>query len=471
MKFGLLLTAACFHAAFTFAIPQNAPLQRQATEQLAPEQLAQDAPPKSQSYAGYQGEIFAKGFMGTTPIVTTDPKKLEAQAQSKMTPKAFGFLAGGSGEGATLEANRLAFKQWRIVPRMLVSSASRDLSIKLFNRTYPSPVMMAPIGFQHTFHPDGEPGVAEIAQELGIPYIMSMNSHASVEEIAKGNGDGERWYQFYWQTPDFMTSQTLKKAQAAGYHVLVVTLDAFQLGWRPADLDQGYMPTNFGVPDLSFGGNKSLSSLFGGGGRNRAVNDTAATGGATSTDGATAAHGATAQDGVAADTPDGLGSLFSANPTWDRLTFLRKNWAGPIILKGIQHPDDARKALAAGMDGIIVSNHGGRQMDGGPGSLEVLPDIVDAVGGKMPVLFDSGIRTGADIIKALALGANAVLVGRPWAFGMGINGKAGAKEVMRGILAQVEINMNIAGLRSVADINRNILRRSPWAYSPRGVGE
>ncbi|TID16882.1 L-lactate dehydrogenase (cytochrome) [Venturia nashicola] len=464
MKFGQLFSMACLNAALTFAVPQDTSVSRQATEQLGPEQPtpdspAADSPPKAQSYLGYQGEIFSKGFMGSVPVVTTDPNKLEAQAKSKMTAKAFGFLACGSGEGATLEANRLAFKQYRIVPRMLVSSAPRDLSIKMFNRTYPSPVMMAPIGFQHIFHPDGEPGVAEIAQELGIPYIMSMNSHASPEEIADGNGDGQRWYQFYWQTPDLMTTQTLKKAQAAGYHVLVVTLDAFQLGWRPADLDQAYMPTNFGVGDLSMK-NDSLGSLLGGlTGKDRAVN------------------GINAQEGVATnleaaqDGPGGLGALFGANPSWERLSFLRKNWAGPIILKGIQHPDDAKKALAAGMDGIIVSNHGGRQLDGGPGSLEVLPDIVEAVGGKIPVLFDSGIRTGADIIKALALGANAVLIGRPWAFGMGINGKAGAKEVMRGIMAQLEINMNIAGLRSIADINRSVLRRSPWAYSPRGLGE
>ncbi|QDS68515.1 hypothetical protein FKW77_010882 [Venturia effusa] len=461
MKLGQILRAACLNIVFTSALPRDAPLPQEVAKQLAPAQPAiqmssADAPPKPRSYLGYQGEIFAKGYMGSVPAITTDPNKLETQAQSKMTAKAFGFLAGGSGEGATLEANRLAFKQWRIVPRMLVSSGPRDLSVKLFNRTYPSPVMMAPIGFQHTFHPDGEPGVAQIAQELGIPYIMSMNSHASVEEIAEGNGDGQRWYQFYWQTPDAMTAQILKRAHAAGYHVLVVTLDAFQLGWRPADLDQGYMPTNFGVPDLSFD-NKPMGSLFGSGDGGdadqiRAINDTAAPDVTMKT-----------AEAAAAETPGAPPSLFSANPTWDRLPFLRQNWPGPIVLKGIQHPADAQKALAAGMDGIIVSNHGGRQMDGGPGSLEVLPEIVEAVGGRMAVLFDSGIRTGADIIKALALGANAVLIGRPWAFGMGINGKAGAKEVMRGIMAQLEINMHIAGLRSVRDINGSVLRRSPGA--------
>jgi lactate 2-monooxygenase len=432
MKLGQLLVATCLNIVFTLAVPQVVPPQQPTTGQPAagapPAQGVPSAP--KQNYASYQGEIFAKGFMGTNPVVTTDTNKLEAQAELKMTPKAFGFLAGGSGEGATKEANRLAFKQWRIIPRMLVSNGPRDLSIKLFGRHYPSPVMMAPIGFQHTLHPDGEPGAAQIAKELGVPYIMSMNSHASLEDIAKGNGDGQRWYQFYWQTPDFMTMRTLKQAQDAGFHVLVVTLDAFTLGWRPADLDQGYMPTNIDLP-ANFG---NISSIFGiGKGTGRAIDETAA------------------------DGP--FGSLFSANPTWDRLSFLRQNWAGPIILKGIQHSDDAKKALLAGMDGIIVSNHGGRQMDGGVGSLEVLPEIVDAVAGKIPVLFDSGIRTGADIIKALALGANAVLIGRPWAFGMGIAGKAGAREVMRGILAQLEINMNIAGLRSIADINRNILKK------------
>lgn len=449
MRLVQLLGASCLHFVLNSAIPQVVPVQQHDGRQLAsgqaatvqhgpeqpsPELPAADAPPAARGYSGYQNEIFAKGFMGRVPVVTTDPDKLEAQAQAKMTPKAFGFLSGGSGEGATMQANRLAFKQWRIVPRMLVSNDPRDLSIKMFGRTYPSPVMMAPIGFQHTFHPDGEPGVAQIANELGIPYIMSMNSHASVEDIAKGNGDGQRWYQFYWQTPDFMTTHTLKKAQAAGYHVLVVTLDAFQLGWRPADLDQGYMPSNTNLPDFG-----NLSSLFGGGSgggkTQRTINETAG------------------------DNPLSLGSLFGANPSWQRLSFLRKNWVGPIILKGIQHPDDAKKALEAEMDGIIVSNHGGRQMDGGVGSLDMLPEIVTAVAGKVPVLFDSGIRTGADVIKALALGADAVLIGRPWAYGMGISGKEGAKEVMRGILAQVDINMAVAGLRSVGDINRDILRR------------
>jgi isopentenyl diphosphate isomerase/L-lactate dehydrogenase-like FMN-dependent dehydrogenase len=302
----------------------------------------------------------------------------------------------------------------------------RNLSIQLFGKTYPTPVMFAPIGFQTVFHSEAEAGVAAIANEISVPFIMSMNSASSVEDIAIANKDGERWFQFYWPASDYRTITVLNRAKAAGFHVLVVTLDAFTLGWRPWDLDQAYFPTNrpsFNRPQNS---TKPQTPAF--------PNITL--------------------------TPD---AFFSAPPSWERLKFLREHWAGPIVLKGIQHVDDAKLAATAGMDGIIVSNHGGRQLDGGVGSLEVLPEIVDAVGDKLAVLFDSGIRTGSDIIKALSLGAKAVLIGRPWAYGLGVAGKAGAKQVMQGILAELEINMNIAGLKSISDCSRSNLRRSNYA--------
>jgi lactate 2-monooxygenase len=410
MKLSFFFGAIWLNSQLSLARPQTTRSNMTSAE-------APRAPRRPQSYGSYQFEIFAKGAFGGAPIVTTDPSKLEAQAKEKMSPKAYGFLAGGSGDRGTMDANRLAFRQWKLIPRMLRGSGARDLSVELFGKRYPTPVLLAPIGFQNVFHSDAEPGVAGVANELGIPYVMSMNSNAPIEDIASANKNGERWFQLYWPPSDYMTLSYLNKAKANGFNVLVVTLDAFTLGWRPWDLDQGYMPVN--TPRAPKNpNNASIPSP-----------------------------------------PFSLNTLFSPAPSWERLKFLRDNWSGPIVLKGIQHVDDAKAAVAAGMDGIIVSNHGGRQLDGGIGSLDALEEIAAAVGDKITILFDSGIRTGADIIKALSLGAKAVLIGRPWAYGLGIAGKEGAKSVIRGILAQFEINMNIAGLQSVADCNKSILRR------------
>jgi lactate 2-monooxygenase len=407
MKLALFLWAICLNPMLSLAKPQSTKVNMTSSE-------APQAPRRLQSYGSYQFELLTKGGV---PSVTTDPNKLEAQAKQKMPPKAFGFLAGGSGERATLDANRLAFHQWKLIPRMLRGSGSRDLSVQIFGKKYPTPVMIAPIGFQNVFHPDAEPGVASIANELGLPYVMSMNSHAPIEDIASANEKGERWFQLYWPPSDYMTITYLNKAKANGFRVLVVTLDAFTLGWRPWDLDQAYFPVN--TPSAP-----------------RTPNNVTIPG-----------------------VPFRPDTFFSPAPSWERLKVLRENWSGPIVLKGIQHVDDAKAAVAAGMDGIIVSNHGGRQLDGGIGSLDALEEIADAVGDRITVLFDSGIRTGADVIKALSLGAKAVLVGRPWAYGLGIAGKEGARSVLRGILAQVEINMNIAGLQSIKDCNRKALRK------------
>jgi lactate 2-monooxygenase len=379
--------------------------------------------------------VLRRGLTGA-PGVTTDPNYLEEQARGKMSPQAYGFLAGGAGERATMDANRLSFRQWKIVQRVLRPQGGRDLSVVLFGKRYPTPILFAPIGFQHLFHADAEPGVSQIAKELGVPYVMSQNSGAPMEQIAQANGNGERWYQLYWSPLDFFTISQLNRAKANGFRVLVVTLDLVTTGWRPWDLDQGFMPTGY---------RGNIASLN-----------------ATVRPNATASPNATAAGNRMVPLDEFANDFANEPPSWERLKFLRANWPGPILLKGIQHVDDAKLAAETGMDGIIISNHGGRQLDGGVGSLDVLPEIVDAVGGRLTVLFDSGVRTGADIIKALALGAKGVLIGRPWAYGLAIAGKDGAKQVMQGLLAQLEINMGIAGLRSIADCKRDILRKSAY---------
>ncbi|KAK3169044.1 hypothetical protein OEA41_005492 [Lepraria neglecta] len=283
---------------------------------------------------------------------------------------------------------------------MLRDTTHRDLRTELFGHKLESPLLIAPIGVQTIFHHDKEDGVAGVAAEIGVPYILSTASSSSIENVAKANGDG------------WVTSPLLNRAKSNGFTVLLVTLDTWTLAWRPADLDNAYLPFASGIGDQTGFSDPAFRRKF------------------------TEKHKKEVEDDVFLASREWANEVFSgAAHTWEQLELLKTEWDGPIVLKGIQHVDDARMAVEAGMDGIVVSNHGGRQLDGAVGSLEVLPEIVDAVGDQITVLFDSGIRTGVDIIKALCLGAKGVLIGRPFVYGLAIGGKEGAKDVVRGLLA------------------------------------
>ncbi|OKL62211.1 hypothetical protein UA08_02890 [Talaromyces atroroseus] len=345
-----------------------------------------------------------------------------------------------------MDSNRLAFRQWRMLsipgfhvyrrrPTSFLLQSEVDTSVELFGQKYPNPLLMAPIGVQSIAHDDKETGLAEACAEVDVPYILSTASGSSFEDVAASCGDGKKWYQLYWPKDNDITLSLLKRAKKNGFDALVVTLDTWTLAWRPADLDTGYLPfiagvgTEFGLSDPVFRAKFEDRS------------------------------GSKVEDARLEASREWIQGIFGANRTWDDLGFLRKNWNGPLILKGIQHVEDAKAALKHGCDGIVVSNHGGRQLDGAIGSLEVLPEIVDAVGKDMTVLFDSGIRTGSDIVKAISLGAKAVLVDRPVMFGYAINGKQGAKEVMQGLLADFHLSMAIAGIPSIGDCHREVLRK------------
>ncbi|KAM3070954.1 hypothetical protein ACMFMG_009862 [Clarireedia jacksonii] len=388
-------------------------------------------------YGAFQNEIYRDGmFYHKTPTVTTDPNRLEEQAKSKLAATAYNYVAGGAGERATMDANRLAFRQWKMIPRMLRPTTQRDLRINLFGQEYDSPILMAPVGVQTIFHEDKETGLSKVCAEIGVPYILSTASSSSIEEVAEATGDGHRWYQLYWPQDDDITISLLKRAKANGYKVLVVTLDTWALAWRPADLDEGYVPFMKGVGNRTGFTDPVFREKF------------------------QKKYNATPEEKVFEASREWVGDVFSgASHTWEQISLLKANWDGPIVLKGIQHPDDARLAVDAGVDGIIVSNHDGRQLDGAVGSLEMLPEIVEAVGDKLTVLFDSGIRTGVDVIKALCLGAKAVLVGRPAIYGLAVGGKEGAKQVLQGILADVDQSMGLAGIVDIQGCNRSMLRR------------
>lgn len=384
------------------------------------------------SFAGYQNEIYLQGLGGAVPPFTTDPNALEQSARERLGPGPFWYVAGGAGSGATVRANRDAFERVQIVPRMLTNATERHLGVSVLGTELPAPVMLAPVGVQSILHPDGELATARAAAELGVPMVLSTASSHTIEEVAEASGDGPRWYQLYWPNDPDVCASLLERARKAGYTALVVTLDTWTLAWRPHDLDQAYLPFLRGVGTaIPFSDPVFRAGL---------------------------------QKSPEEDLPMAIlrwVQLFTGtDKSWDQLAFLREHWDGPIVLKGIQHPDDARKAVEFGMDGVIVSNHGGRQVDGAVGSLDALPSIVEAVGEQVDVLFDSGIRTGADIVKALALGAKAVMVGRPYVYGLAHGGQVGVKHVVRSLLADFDLTLGLSGHRSPAELGPDALRFS-----------
>ncbi|MGH3436626.1 MAG: lactate 2-monooxygenase [Sciscionella sp.] len=382
-------------------------------------------------FSSYAAEIYLQGLAGGVPAFTTDHEALEDAARSTMEPAAFSYVAGAAGSESTALANREAFGHWKLVPRMLRDATARDLSTTVLGTEMPVPVALAPIGVQSIVHPEGELATARAASALGVPMILSTAASHSIEEVARASASGPRWFQLYWPNDPEVCASFLARAKAAGFSTLVVTLDTWMLGWRPRDLDRAYLPFLNGVGTAVYFSDPVFR----------------------------AGLAKPPEQDVRAAVLRWLPMFTGTDKSWENLPFLREHWDGPIVLKGIQHVDDARRAAEAGMDGIVVSNHGGRQVDGAIGSLDVLPEIVAAVGDKLEVLFDSGVRTGSDILKALALGARAVLLGRPWVYGLAQRGEDGVRQVLRGMVAEAELNLALSGHRSIAELTPDSLRR------------
>jgi isopentenyl diphosphate isomerase/L-lactate dehydrogenase-like FMN-dependent dehydrogenase len=386
----------------------------------------------AERFGGYQNEIYLQGLGGAKPAFSTDLTALEESATEVLTPEALGYVAGGAGSGATMRANRAAFDRWKIVPRMLTDATERDLSITLFGAELPAPVLLAPVGVQSIVHPDGELATARAAAALGVPMILSTASAHTIEEVAEASGTGPRWFQLYWPADPDLCASILGRARKEGYSTLVVTLDTWTLAWRPRDLDQAYLPFLRGQGTaIPFSDPVFRSQLE-----------------------------KTPEEDPASAILRWVGLFTGTDKSWDQLAVLRELWDGPILLKGIQHVDDARRAADAGMDGIVVSNHGGRQVDGALGALEALPPIAQAVGGRIEVLFDSGVRNGSDVIKALALGAKAVLLGRPYVYGLAHGGEDGVRHVLRSLLADLDLTLGLTGFRTPGELSPAALQRS-----------
>ncbi len=415
-----------------------------------------------------QSDIYLRGISGEAPRVPTDWRRLEDEAQRRMSREAVAYVAGGAGAETTIAANRAAFERHRIVPRVLRDVSSRDTGVVLFGRRIPAPLLLAPIGVLELAHRAADVAVASAAADVGLPMIFSTQASVPMEECARVMGASPRWFQLYWSKNDALVESLVRRAESAGCDAIVVTLDTKLLGWRTRDLDLAYLPFLHGkgiaqyVSDPVFMAAARASAAAGA----RAPRRKATLGAIGVLLEITRAHPGGFWPNVRSKLPLAAVQEFIATYSrqslaWDDLRFLRERTRLPILLKGILHPDDARRALSYGIDGLIVSNHGGRQVDGAIASLDALPAVVDAVGDRVPVLLDGGIRGGADVFKALALGARAVCVGRPYVYALALAGREGVRELLEDLVADFEITMALAGYRSVADIDRRALAAGP----------
>jgi lactate 2-monooxygenase len=411
-----------------------------------------------------QAVIYLDGLRGRRPRVPVDPAALERKARKAMSREGFAYIAGGAGLESTMTANREAFERLRIVPRFLNDVSVRDTSVEIFGRRLPAPFLLAPIGVLEMAHRDADIAAARAAAAEGVPFVISSQASHPMEEIAAAMGDAARWYQVYFSFSNELARSFVRRAEACGCDAIVLTLDTTLLGWRIRDLDLAFLPFILGkgiaqyVSDPEFqrrledvepppAGRPNLAAL-------RALYRLSR------------AYPGSTWRNLLSSRPRAAARLFMdlfPRPSldWDDVAFLRETTRLPILLKGILHPDDARRAIEHGMDGIVVSNHGGRQVDGAIGSLDALPGIVAAVAGRVPVLLDSGVRGGADAFKALALGAAAVLLGRPYVYGLALAGEQGVREVIRNFVADLDLTMGLSGQRSVAELGPECLESFP----------
>ncbi|HEU0016623.1 MAG TPA: lactate 2-monooxygenase [Longimicrobium sp.] len=414
-----------------------------------------------------QSEIYVAGVAGARPEIPIDPVRLEAAARRAMSDEAFAYVAGGAGTESTVRENRAAFERWRIVPRMLRDVSVRDTSVELFGARLPSPVLLAPIGVLEMAHEEADVGVARAAAATGVPMVFSSQASRTMEECAAAMGGSPRWFQLYWSKDDALVESFVRRAEACGCSAIVVTLDTTMLGWRVRDLELGYLPFLRGKGIAQYTSDPVFTAALAG-----PPPESAATGKRKVNLSSlrvfaelSRAHPGGFLRNLRSGVPlravqQFIGTYSRPSLTWEDLPRLRAMTRLPIVLKGILHHDDARRAVDAGMDGVVVSNHGGRQVDGAVATLDALPAVVDAVAGRLPVLMDSGIRGGADVFKALALGARAVCLGRPYVYGLALRGRAGAEEVIRNLLADFELTLGLAGCRTVAEATRESLVRA-----------
>ncbi|MGW5139127.1 lactate 2-monooxygenase [Nocardia beijingensis] len=383
------------------------------------------------NFGDYQNEIYFQGLGGVLPDFPMTYADLEAKAQAALPPGIWSYVAGGAGDELTQRANVTAFEKLGLIPRMLRASKTRDLSIELFGMTLPTPIFLAPVGVIGLCAQDGHGDIAtaKAAARTGVPMIASTLTVDPLEQVAAEFGDTPGMFQLYTPTDRDLAQSLVRRAEAAGFKAIVVTLDTWVPGWRPRDLSVSNFPQLRGHCLANYFSDPVFRALL---------------------------PNPPEQDPKTAILT--WISLFGNPLTWDDLAWLRSLTDLPLVLKGICHPDDARRAKDAGVDGVYCSNHGGRQANGAIPAIEHLPEVVAAADG-LPVLFDSGVRTGADIVKALALGATAVGIGRPYPYGLALGGVDGLVHVVRSLLAEADLLMAVDGYPTIADLGPEAIRR------------
>lgn len=403
-----------------------------------------------------QKEIYIKGISGDKPKVPTEFRNLETKAETKMTPEAFAYIAGGAGLEDTMAENRRQFNQWRILPKMLKDVSERDTSIELFSKKLPTPLLTCPIGVLEMAHKDADLAVAKATSSLNIPMIFSNQASTPMEECAAVMGDSPRWFQLYWSKNNDLVASLVERAEKCGCDAIAITLDTTILGWRPRDLNLGYLPFLKAKGIAQYTSDPVFQEMI------KNPEDAPAIKPRITWD--TIDHMLQVRSKKLGAMPNALtairtftGTYSRPSLTWEDIPFIREHTKLPIVLKGIMRADDAKKAVDEGIDGIIVSNHGGRQVDGSISSIEALPSVVDAVNDQIPVLMDSGIRSGADVFKALALGARATCIGRPYVYGLAIDGEAGVREVLQNFISEFELTMGLSGCKDISEIDRGML--------------
>ena len=412
-----------------------------------------------------QARIYREGAFGRLPTVPVSPAALERAARRRMSRAAYAYVAGAAGQERTARANTDAFRRWSVVPRMMRDTTARNTSVELFGRRLPAPVLLAPIGVLEMAHPGADVAVAEAASSLGLPMVFSTQASRSMEDCAAVMEGSPRWYQLYWSSSDELVASFLSRAERAGCEAVVVTLDTSVLGWRPRDLDGGYLPFAHGRGIAQYTSDPVFRRLV----QQRVAHPDPTATRPRPTPGAvrtlvdlSRAYPGRFGDNLRSPYPRAAVETFlevfsRPSLTWADLPSLRSMTSLPILVKGLLSADDADRALDAGVDGIVVSNHGGRQVDSALAALDALPGVVDRVDGRVPVLMDSGIRSGADIVTALALGAAAVSVGRPYVYGLALAGADGVRAVLEHLLAELDLTMALTGVTSMAEITRELV--------------
>jgi lactate 2-monooxygenase len=357
------------------------------------------------------------------PITADD---WERAAEERLDPGAFGYIAGGAGAESTMRANLDAFARWRIRPRMLTGNAVRDISVDVLGTHSPGPVLLAPVGVLSIAHEAAEVAVGEASASSGMPMVLSSAATHSIEEVAATNAP--RWFQLYWVNDREICASFVRRAEEAGYGAIVVTLDTLTLGWRPRDLRRAYLPFIRGEGCGQYFSDPVFLSRL-----DKTPQEDPLTAAATM-----------------------LATFPNLGLTWQDLEWLRQQTKLPLLVKGVLTADDAQRALACGMDGVVVSNHGGRQVDGAVAALDALVEVRDALP-EAVVLMDGGIRCAADVLKAVALGADAVLLGRPYAYALAVGGRRGVEELIQNLLAEIDLTLALAGGTSIRELDRSWL--------------